>query len=127
MQNYQEKDEDKKDAFNKSLAEATEIANKKAEERAAEANRRAEEVATRVAATKNNNTSNKGTQTVKVSDFDMPFGSMIVFMVKWAIASIPAILILMVLFFIFGGLLGILTWRDLYEKTTILEVIKWKR
>jgi type IV secretory pathway VirB10-like protein len=109
MQNYQEKDEDKKDAFNKSLAEATEIANKKAEERAAEANRRAEEVATRVAATKNNNTSNKGTQTVKVSDFDMPFGSMIVFMVKWAIASIPAILILMVLFFIFGGLLGILT------------------
>ena len=44
-----------------------------------------------------------GTQTVKVSDIDMPFGSMIVFMVKWAIASIPAILILMVLFAIFGG------------------------
>ena len=52
---------------------------------------------------------NKGTQKVKISDIDMPFVSMIVFMVKWAIASIPAILILMVLFFIFGGLLGILT------------------
>ena len=45
----------------------------------------------------------KGTQTVEVSDIDMPFGSMVVFMVKWAIASIPAILILMVLFAIFGG------------------------
>ena len=51
----------------------------------------------------------KGTQTVEVSNFDMPFGSMVVFMVKWAIASIPAILILMVLFAIFGGFfLGIL-------------------
>ena len=51
----------------------------------------------------------KGTQTVEVSDIDMPFGSMVVFMVKWAIASIPAILILMVLFAIFGGFfLGIL-------------------
>ena len=47
----------------------------------------------------------KGTQTVEVSDIDMPFGSMVVFMVKWAIASIPAILILMVLFAIFGGLI----------------------
>jgi hypothetical protein len=45
----------------------------------------------------------RGTQSVKVSDFDMPFWSMVVFMVKWAIASIPAILILMVLFAIFGG------------------------
>ena len=45
----------------------------------------------------------RGTQTVKVSDFDMPFGSMVVFMVKWAIASIPALIILMILFAIFGG------------------------
>ena len=45
----------------------------------------------------------KGTQTVKVSDFDMPFGSMVVFMVKWAIASIPVLIILMILFAIFGG------------------------
>jgi hypothetical protein len=55
------------------------------------------------AAEKNNNTSNKGTKTVKISDIDMPFGSMVVFMVKWAIASIPALIILMILFAIFGG------------------------
>ena len=54
---------------------------------------------------------NEGTQTVKIEgpvnivDIYMPFGSMVVFMVKWAIASIPAILILMVLFAIFGGLI----------------------
>ena len=89
MQNPQTKVEAKKEAYNKSLADT----------RAAEAKRKTEEVAARAATDKNN----KGTQTVKVSDFDMPFGSMIVFMVKWAIASIPAILILMVLFFIFGG------------------------
>ena len=39
----------------------------------------------------------------------MPFGSMIVFMVKWAIASIPAMIILFVAFgfvsSIFAGLL----------------------
>ena len=52
---------------------------------------------------------NEGTQTVKIEgpvnivDIYMPFGSMVVFMVKWAIASIPAILILMVLFAIFSG------------------------
>ena len=46
---------------------------------------------------------NKGNQTVKLSDIDIPFVSMVVFMVKWAIASIPAFLILMVLFAIFGG------------------------
>ena len=93
MQNYQEKDEAKKEAFNKSLAEA----------RAAEANRKAEETVAQAATGKNNNTSNKGTQTVKISDIKMPFGSMVVFMVKWAIASIPAIIILMILFAIFGG------------------------
>ena len=93
MQNYQEKDEAKKEAFNKSLAEA----------RAAEANKKAEETVAQAATGKNNNTSNKGTQTVEVSDFDMPFWSMVVFMVKWAIASIPALIILMILFAIFGG------------------------
>lgn len=34
---------------------------------------------------------------VVVTDFDMGFGSMIVFMIKWAIASIPAAIILFVL------------------------------
>jgi CHASE3 domain sensor protein len=80
------------DKINKIFKELDEAAKKKTEETAAKA-----------AADKNNNTSNKGTQTVKVSDIDIPFESMVIFMVKWAIASIPAILILMVLFAIFGG------------------------
>ena len=33
-------------------------------------------------------------QPVKIIDFDMPFGSMVSFMIKWALASIPAIMIL---------------------------------
>ena len=37
---------------------------------------------------------------VVVTDIRMPFGSMVVFMVKWAIASIPAFVILVVV----GGL-----------------------
>ena len=93
-----EKTQDK--GINKSLAEATAIANKRAEERAALID---DIKSGNSAADKNNNTSNKGTQTVEVSDFDMPFWSMVVFMVKWAIASIPALLILMVLFTMFGG------------------------
>ena len=60
--------------------------------------------------TKSSQSRHKGTQTVKVSDIDIPFASMVIFMVKWAIASIPAILILMVLFAIFGGFfLGIIS------------------
>jgi len=39
---------------------------------------------------------------VVVTDIRMPFGSMVIFMVKWAIASIPALLIL--------SLLGLLGW-----------------
>jgi hypothetical protein len=31
---------------------------------------------------------------VRVVDFDMPLGSMVAFMLKWAIASIPALIIL---------------------------------
>ena len=40
------------------------------------------------------------TQTVKIIDFDMPFGSMVKLMIKWALASVPAIFI-----FFFVGLL----------------------
>jgi hypothetical protein len=36
-------------------------------------------------------------QNVTVTDIKMPFGSMVVFMVKWAVASIPAIVILTLL------------------------------
>ena len=34
---------------------------------------------------------------VTVADFQMPFGSMVLFMVKWVLAAIPALLILAVL------------------------------
>lgn len=34
---------------------------------------------------------------VKIVDIQMPFGSMVVFMVKWTIASIPAFIILFLL------------------------------
>ena len=73
--------------------------------------------------TKSSQSRHKGTQTVKVSDIDIPFASMVIFMVKWAIASIPAILILMVLFAIFGGfflgIAAIFNWIDLYKKTPL--------
>ena len=50
-----------------------------------------------------------GVQPVVVVDVHMRFGSMVMFMIKWAIASIPALLILLVIGFIiqrvFGGLL----------------------
>ena len=45
-----------------------------------------------------------------VTDIKMPFLSMVVFMIKWAIASIPALLILTLLFglfsLIFNGFMG---------------------
>ena len=45
---------------------------------------------------------------VKVVDLTMPFGSMVVFILKWVIASIPAMIILFligaVLAAVFGGI-----------------------
>ena len=49
-------------------------------------------------------TENKGVTEVRVTDIKMSFGSMVSFMVKWAIASIPALIILAVLFAIVSGL-----------------------
>jgi hypothetical protein len=46
---------------------------------------------------------------VIVTDIHMPFGSMVGFMVKWAIASIPALLILFVLFVVAMGVLTMMT------------------
>ena len=43
-------------------------------------------------------------QPVKINEFDMKFGSMILFMIKWVIASIPAMIILGILWFIFMSL-----------------------
>lgn len=48
----------------------------------------------------------EGKQEVIVTDIRMSFGSMVLFMVKWAIASIPAAIILFVL--------GTLMWSLLF-------------
>lgn len=49
-------------------------------------------------------------QEIIVTDIRMPFTSMVVFMIKWAVASIPAFIILSLLFalftMLFGGMLG---------------------
>lgn len=47
-------------------------------------------------------------QAVVITDIDMPFGSMVRFIVKWVIASIPALIILWVLMAIAVGVLALL-------------------
>lgn len=49
----------------------------------------------------------KKSKEVAVTDIKMPFISMVIFMIKWTLASIPAIIILMILFTVFAGFLGI--------------------
>ena len=51
--------------------------------------------------------SKSNNQNVTITDIKMPFGSMVEFMVKWAIASIPAFIILLVIGFMIAGILGI--------------------
>lgn len=46
------------------------------------------------------------TQNVVVTDIQMPFMSMVVFMVKWVIAAIPAMIILAMLGALFTGIFG---------------------
>ncbi len=43
---------------------------------------------------------------VRIVDIQMPFGSMVVFMVKWAIAAIPALIILAVIGVFAAGILS---------------------
>ena len=43
---------------------------------------------------------------VDINSFDMPFGDMVIFMVKWAIASIPAFIILAIIGAIFVAIFG---------------------
>jgi len=54
---------------------------------------------------------NRSDNHVIVTDIHMQFGSMVFFMVKWAIASIPAMIILffagVVILGLLGGLVGI--------------------
>jgi hypothetical protein len=45
------------------------------------------------------------TSRVTVTDFDMPFLSMVRFMIKWAIAAVPAIFIIMLASALFWGIL----------------------
>ena len=44
-----------------------------------------------------NNKKPEKAPSVKIQDIDMPFGSMVSFMIKWALASIPAIMILSII------------------------------
>ena len=45
-------------------------------------------------------------KSVHVKSFDMPFGDMVGFMVKWALASIPAFIILAIIGAIFFAIFG---------------------
>ena len=56
---------------------------------------------------KNVHVSSKGKQNnIYIKDIDMPFGSMVTFMIKWAFASIPALIIISILWTILGGFLS---------------------
>lgn len=48
----------------------------------------------------------KNIQKVKVVGFDMPFSDMVIFIVKWSIAAIPAVIILFIIGFIITALLA---------------------
>lgn len=48
-----------------------------------------------------------GISSVVVTDIQMPFGSMVVFMVKWAFASIPALIIISVVLGALGSILAL--------------------
>lgn len=48
----------------------------------------------------------KSVQRIVVTDVHMPFWSMVVFMVKWAFAAIPALIILMVIGFLAAAVMG---------------------
>jgi len=47
-----------------------------------------------------------GSNAVVVRDIDMPFGSMVSFILKWSIAAIPAILIFAFVGFVLGSCYG---------------------
>ena len=51
-------------------------------------------------------TKKKGIQQVKVTDIDMPMSSMVPFIIKWTLASIPAMIILSIIFALFYFILS---------------------
>jgi predicted nucleic acid-binding Zn-ribbon protein len=50
----------------------------------------------------------KGAQPVVVLDVSMSFGSMVIFMIKWALAAIPALLILGLIGFFVMAFIGVI-------------------
>ena len=50
--------------------------------------------------TKSSKTKSHKTQPVKIVDFNMPFVSMVSFMIKWVLASIPAFIMISIVGFI---------------------------
>lgn len=56
------------------------------------------------------NEATTGRTEVTVVDVQMPFGSMVMFILKWTLASIPAVIIVMGIGFVialmFGGIFG---------------------
>lgn len=60
-----------------------------------------ESTETKAAGNQENNVPNKPcVQVVQVQDFDMPFGSMVGFMIKWALASLPLAVIGIILWLV---------------------------
>lgn len=55
-------------------------------------------------------------QPIVVTDIHMPFWSMVIFLVKLAIAAIPAILILAVLGAVLSGVFAGLLWRSSHRQ-----------
>ena len=47
-----------------------------------------------------------GRQEVVVTDIKIPFLSMVVLLVKWALAAIPALIILFLIFSVLGAIFG---------------------
>ena len=43
---------------------------------------------------------------VSIADIDIPFWRMVAIIIKWAFASIPAVIIITIIFAILGALLG---------------------
>ena len=58
-----------------------------------------------IGVTKSSESKPHKTQPVKIIDFDMPFNSMVTFMIKWVLASIPAMIILSIIGLILGMIL----------------------
>ena len=61
-------------------------------------------------------------QNVIVTDIHMPFLSMVIFMVKWAIAAIPAFIILTVVGAIAWGMLARFIFFSTIDKKTVAAI-----